>query len=124
MDLRDELINQTSYLDFAKEFNRRHIEFLVQNDWDHQVAAFAAYERLDNVDYMDLMKLAQNMGASDDSLLFFIVHSEVTHYETAKDRLSLENIWTNNSEAVQKGFSFIHEHQKKMWTDLSNLVLS
>src|SRR3989338_2094303 len=92
VDLMDEVLNQTTYSPFAMEFNRKHLEWLAQEDWDGKVVAFAAYERLDNFDYADLLKLAKALGLTGKALLFFEVHTKVRHYEMANEHLGLEKI--------------------------------
>src|SRR3989344_3782020 len=118
VDLIDEVVNQTSYVPFAREFNRKHLEYLANSDWDGKVIAFAAYERLDNVDYADLLSLAKNIGATKEALTFFTVHAQVQHYEMARDKFSLENLWVKEAEKVKEGFNFIAAHQNQMWKDL------
>lgn len=122
VDLNDELLNQTSYVPFAKAFNKKHMEFLVNHSWDHRVAAFAAYERLDNVDYQTLMQFAVNMGTEGESLQFFKVHTLVRHYDAARDRMGLPAIWEKNEQAVKDAFEFIGAHQNWMWRQLSEYV--
>jgi len=122
VDLKDEVVNQTSYVLFAREFNRKHLEYLANSDWDGKVIAFAAYERLDNVDYADLLSLAKSIGATKEALTFFTVHAQVQHYEMARDKFSLENLWDRNDQEVREGFSFIGDHQNQMWRDLSDSV--
>lgn len=55
VDLTYELLEETSYLSFA-------------------LAAFAAIERLDNVDYLNLRHIAESLGATGKTLTFFNVH--------------------------------------------------
>lgn len=123
VELADELLSQPNYLDFARDFNRGHRQFLAEHDWETRVAAFCAYERLDNIDYNFLKKLVSGFGLSDDALRFFTVHTGVEHYGAAKKGLGLENIWQRNPEKVKEGFSFIGSHQAQMLRDLSDAVL-
>lgn len=120
VDLTDEVLNQTSYLSFAKEFNRKHLEWLAGADWDGKIIAFAAYERLDNVDYRDLLELARACGVSGEALLFFEVHAKVQHFEMANEHLGLQKLWEKDPQKVKDGFNFIGDHQNQMWRDLSH----
>lgn len=123
VNLADELLSQPNYLDFARDFNLGHRQFLLEHDWETGVATFCAYERLDNTDYRFLERLVRGFGLSDDALRFFTVHTRVEHYGAAKDGLGLENIWQQNPGKVREGFSFIGSHQAQMLRDLSDAVL-
>lgn len=121
---REEIINEESHLDFAKKFNKEHIKWLVSHDWYSRVSAFAAYERLDNIDYHNLIEFAKCIGAKGDALEFFEVHTKVQHFEAAQDRMGLEEIWKTDSSLVIEAFEFIKNHQSDMWRRLSEEVLS
>ena len=103
-------------LPFVSNFNAKHLQWLRNHEWDHQWAAFSAYERLDNIDYINLFKLAQSLGAESDELTFFEVHRGANHFEAAGPLL-LE-LWNRNSQAVRAGFDFIGSLQRQVWTDL------
>jgi len=120
VDLTDEVVNQTTYLPFAREFNRRHLEWLAEHrdNWPAMAGAYSAYERLDNIDYRDLMKLAKGLGVSEKGLTFFKVHTMVTHYEQAEEGFDIRELWKTNKTDIKKGYEFIGEHQLKMWRDL------
>ena len=123
VSLTDELLSRPNYLDFAREFNQGHRQFLAAHDWESRVAAFCAYERLDNIDYRFLERLVRGFGLSGDALRFFTVHTGVEHYGAAKDGLGLKTIWQQNPGKVREGFSFIGSHQAQMLRDLSDAVL-
>jgi glycerophosphoryl diester phosphodiesterase len=93
---------------------------VVRHDNDERLALFSAYERLDNVDYKYLTRLASNIGTARARLLFFKVHERVEHFETTEEIL-LE-IWQKFPEKVKKAFNFIAEHQLKMWDDLYKII--
>lgn len=120
VDVSQECWTEESYLPFTREFNRGHLRFLATSDWDSVYAALSAYERLDNVDYADLEKMAKAMGTGGDALLFFTVHSQVEHFDMVSQ--DLEPIWNRNPEAVRNGYEFIGRHQNRMWRNLSDEV--
>jgi len=122
VDIHDEVVNQTHYLPFAKQFNQEHLLWLSQHDIDSQLAAFAAYERLDNIDYPHLTQLAESIGASDKTLAFFKVHIHVEHFESTWDVLI--KIWLKSPVKVINAFDFIYSHQYHMWKKLSDAILA
>lgn len=123
VDLTDEVLHERTYLPFARAFNKEHLIWLHNHDWDSRTAAFSAYERLDNVDYEDLFTLAKNLGVPHTALRFFEVHKHVTHYEMASSSFDLGGLWGRNSEKVMEAYQFIGDHQNKMWSQLSDEVL-
>ena len=58
IDISDEVTNPLYYLPFLRKFNEGHVEFLRGNLWEGCLGAFAAYERLDNIDYTNFLNLA------------------------------------------------------------------
>jgi hypothetical protein len=122
VDLEPELLNKNSYPDFIKQFNAGHIEYLASNNQENRIAAFAAYERLDNVDYMWLYSCAKTMTESKKALLFFLIHTRVEHFAPVEKHL--EEIWQNNPDSVIDGFNFIADHQINMWKNLGNYIIS
>ena len=122
IDVKDEIINETHYYPFAKEFNKQHLRWLTKHDVSEQLAAFAAYEKLDNIDYPHLSKLAASLNLSDKAMIFFKVHVHVEHFEAAYERLS--TVWENNPENVKKAFAFVYSHQYEMWQTLSDTIFA
>lgn len=120
VDIESEIITENGYLNFAKQFNRGHIKWLIEHSWNEKQAAFSAYERLDNVDYPYLFSLAQSFGLPDKDLVFFRAHIKVHHYEATESLL--KEVWQQDSESVIKGFSFIYSHQLAMWRNLSDCI--
>ncbi|QQR92569.1 MAG: iron-containing redox enzyme family protein [Candidatus Iainarchaeum archaeon] len=111
-----------TYWPFLHEYNQGHWNFLKEKDWDTCAAAFTGYERLDNLDYEDLEKTAKSIGVSGPALRFFEVHKNANHFEmTSKD---LQEIWDKSPQKVIEGFTFIAEHQNKMWKQLSDAIFS
>lgn len=106
------------YLPFLKEFNDEHVNWLKTHDWDGCLGAYSAYERLDNLDYANLLVLAENLGATKKGLIFFKVHSEVEHFDATTELLN--ESWNRNEEIVRQSFEFIAKHQQKMWEKLSH----
>lgn len=121
---REEVVQEKTNLEFARHFNKGHIEWLVEHRWEQRVAMFAAYERLDNIDYSTLMEFAQNIGTSGEGLEFFRVHTKVQHFEAAYQRMGLQEMWKSDSSSVVDAFEFIREHQGEMWRSLSDYVLA
>lgn len=119
-DLKDELINETTNLPFIKDFNKGHIEWLVNHDSDYQFAAFSAYEKLDNPDYNYLYNLALTIFEDKTKLTFFDVHRYVEHFEATSEVIN--EIWAKDNEIVKDAFRFIGNHQLKMWRDLGESV--
>ncbi|MAT72862.1 MAG: hypothetical protein CMJ58_25560 [Planctomycetaceae bacterium] len=119
VDLTHELASESSYTDYAREFNVGHIEWLASQPWPAQFAAFAAYERLDNLDYPILHRLAAKFA---DEVLFFSVHCEVGHFDALQVHLS--RFWQQSAKTVVEAFEFISRHQIKMWRALSSDILA
>jgi hypothetical protein len=122
VDIKKEIMEETTYEDFIVRFNKGHLKWLYQHDWTGCLAAFSAYEHLDNVDYIVLSKLASNLGVSNEGLIFFKVHEGVKHFEPLLQFL-LEG-WEESPEKIEEGFNFIGSHQLKMWQDLSDRIFS
>lgn len=120
VNIHDEIVNETHYLPFAKAFNRGHLNWLSSHDEDEKLSAFAAYERLDNIDYPPLSLLAESLNLSASSLAFFRVHTHVQHFESTLELL--EPIWAKTPETVKNAFAFIYSHQYEMWKALSNAI--
>jgi pyrroloquinoline quinone (PQQ) biosynthesis protein C len=120
VDIQDEIINKTNYLPFAKQYNKDHMVWLQQHNNSSRLAAFAAYERLDNIDYDYLYKLSDAMQLSEQARVFFKVHTLVEHFEPTIDLL--EARWVENPSEIQEAFDFIYNHQLNMWQQLSDYL--
>ncbi|MBA3537165.1 MAG: iron-containing redox enzyme family protein [Tatlockia sp.] len=120
IDIQEEIENETTYEHYIAQFNKGHLNWLRKHEWLSCLAAFAAYEHLDNIDYRTLSLLARNIGTSSRGLTFFKVHEKVSHFSALSDLL--ENAWLENSEKIKKGFNFIGSHQLRMWNQLSDRV--
>lgn len=123
VDLKYELIENTSYLPFAKEYIDGQLKWLRANDWDHRLAAFAAIERLDNVDYANFREVAISIGAKDKHLAFFNVHISADHFEGVL-KCEFAELWKKNSAMIREVFEFIHDYQIAMLQNLSDAVFS
>lgn len=123
VDVKKEYIDHETYLPFCKEFNRGHLQWLNEHDWDGKVAAFAALERLDNIDYVKGKALAESIGLKGKELTFFNVHIHVDHFGSVL-KSSMLDVWKRNALAVKEAFSFISKHQVKMWSDLSDEIFN
>lgn len=122
VDIKKEIAEETTYENYIAEFNKGHLKWLYNHDWIGCLAAFSAYEHLDNVDYPALSILAKNLGTSNKGLIFFKVHEKVKHFEPLNDFL-LE-AWQESPEKVKEGFDFIGSHQLGMWQNLSDRIFS
>lgn len=121
-DIHDEIINETHYLPFAKEFNKSHLKWLSQHENEDRLAAFAAYERLDNLDYPHLVKMAESIELSQHAMTFFNVHTHVEHFDSTLELII--PVWEKTPDKIIQSFHFIYSHQYKMWRDLSDEVFS
>ncbi len=121
-NLEREYVEEETYLDCIKEFNKGHLKWLQSHNDDSRISAFSAYERLDNLDYVALLGLVRSLKVPPQGQLFYKIHTRVQHFETTADELKL--IWNNNPQTVKNSFNFIGQHQIKMWNDLSESVFS
>ena len=119
-NVQDEIVNQTHYLPFAKAYNKSHLQWLSSHNEVQRIAAFAAYERLDNLDYPFLVNMAESIELSQHALTFFRVHTHVNHFDSTLDLLT--PIWEEKPQAVIEAFDYIYTHQCTMWHDLSNHI--
>ncbi|MCW8418307.1 iron-containing redox enzyme family protein [Fluoribacter dumoffii] len=122
VNIHDEIVNETNYLPFARKFNKGHLRWLSEHDEEERIAAFAAYERLDNLDYSYLVQMAQSINLSQHACTFFKVHAHVTHFDSALELIL--PIWETNPEKIIQSFHFIYTHQNQMWRDLSAHVFA
>ena len=60
VEIMPEMLEQKTYLPFIQEFNKGHLRWLSNKDWSTKVSAFAALERLDNVDYLNARAIAES----------------------------------------------------------------
>lgn len=118
--LTSEVTEQEGYVPFARRFNQGLIKWFREHDWETGQVGFAAYERLDNVDYKYMYDVAIALGVSDAALEFFRVHREADHFE--KSSTMLPGVWQRDPKKVQEAFSFIYTHQRTMWQGLSDAV--
>ena len=122
VDIKQEIVSESAYDEFVINFNKGHLEWLIKNDWISNLAAFSAYEHLDNIDYPVLSSLARRIGTPDHALLFFTVHEKVKHFDSLLEVLL--DAWVLSSEKVIQGFEFISRHQLAMWNGLSNKIFA
>ncbi|MDX2049616.1 MAG: iron-containing redox enzyme family protein [Rickettsiaceae bacterium] len=122
VDVSSEFVYESSYLDAVKRFNLNHIEFLYKHSADERFVALSAYERLDNVDYANLVNLTKSFGTKRKGLIFFKVHEKVHHFESTFNKL--EEIWNKNITSVTNSFNFIANNQIMMWETLSEEVFN
>ncbi len=122
INIHDEIVNQTHYLPFAQNFNKEHLAWLASHDAESQISAFAAYERLDNIDYPYLTACVASLNTSDKGITFFKVHSYVEHFSATIEKLL--PIWNDNSIKIKEAFDFIYTHQLRMWQQLSDEIFS
>lgn len=123
VDIMKEYIDHETYLPFCKEFNRGHLKWLNEHDWEGKISAFAALERLDNCDYVKGKALAESLGLKGKELTFFNVHIHVDHFGDVL-RNGLVDVWETQPSKIKEAFYFIADHQIKMWQDLSNEIFN
>lgn len=120
VDIKEEILFEKNYLPFSKQYNQQHLQWLAEHDADERLAAFSAYERLDNVDYPALLEFAKRFELPASAMTFFSVHVHVEHFDHTRELLM--PIWEKHPEKVKAAFSFIYEHQLWMWDQLSSLI--
>ena len=123
VDLTDELLEEKYYLPFLKEYNHGHLKWFRDHDWSHRLTAFAAIERLDNLDYTNLKNTAESFGVEESKLLFFKVHMYVKHYESLEDS-EFSTLWNDKHELVRDVFNFIGKYQIDIWKRISKAVFN
>jgi len=121
-DTRNALIDDTYYMQFAKEFNYNHLKWLHEHSPDHNFAALSAYERLDNLDYANLHTMVKSINVSNRGPIFFKIHSVVEHFSPTFDKLS--KIWESSNDVVKESFTFIGNNQINMWKNLSEIIFN
>lgn len=119
VSLEKEIYEEKFYLPFLRDFDKNHIKWIVENSGESsKFALFSAYERLDNIDYANLLNLVKGMGVtSPRALTFFIVHSNASHFERLNPELN--RIWEVDCHKVVSAFQFIYLNQLEMWQKLS-----
>jgi len=117
VELNAELTEERFYLPFARNFNQGLIDWFRRHDWEMQTIGFSAYERLDNVDYEFLYKIARTLGAEGDSLAYFEVHRGADHFE--KTSKGLPDAWEKNPSGVKSAYDYVYSHQREMWQGLA-----
>lgn len=120
IDVDEEVHLERYNLPFVKTFNKNHIRWLAEHDFESGFCAYSAYERLDNVDYRVFLEVAKSFGTSRKGLCFFEVHKNVEHYQTTEG--DLVDIWQESSHKVKQGYQFIYSHQLQVWWRLSKLL--
>ena len=118
LDLSYETIDEKNCPNFIKDYHKGHQTWLRQHDWHHRLTAFAAIERLDNVDYTLLRNIASSFGLAKKELAFFNVHIVVQHFEDAADA-GLNEAWYTEPLTIKKVFNFIGEYQLNIWQKIS-----
>ena len=120
LDITDEFISEEHHLPFIKKFNTGHLEWLTNNDWLGKWSAFSAYERLDNIDYANLLSLARSFGVTGNALTFFIIHNKADHFD--RKFHGQKYPWSPSMNKVKDAFDFIGKHQINMWKTLSRTI--
>jgi len=121
-DTRKALICDKYHMQFVREFNHNHLKWLHEHNPDFNFAALAAYEKLDNLDYTNLLVLVKSLNVNNKGKIFFKIHSVVEHFAPTYDKLS--RIWDESPDTVKKAFAFIGENQLNMWRKLSELIFN
>ncbi len=121
VDLTFELLEEKYYLPFIMEYNKGQLKWFREHDWPHCWSAFAALERLDNVDYSNLKNTVESFKMNKVDLLFFKVHIHVTHFERIEQG-SLLSQWESDCETIKKVFIFIGNSQISIWKKISDTI--
>jgi hypothetical protein len=95
---------------------------LRNHDWDERLSFFSAYERLDNIDYIKLKKIAESFGCDHKALVFFNIHIHVDHHNAISS--PLKKIWESYPKKIKTSFDFIKDHQAKIWKNISNTIFN
>jgi hypothetical protein len=120
-DCKKEILEEKYNYQWIKDYNEEHIKFILTKPFEQVWGIFGAYEALDNIDYNNLYRLAENLGSIKQGLVFFEIHRRAGHYETVS--ALLQQIWDKDLEGVKVGFDFIFEHQLQMWEKLGEEIL-
>ncbi len=120
VNIHEEILQQKHYEPFIREFNTQHLQWIHDHDVDMGVSAFAAYERLDNIDYLFLLNLVNNLSLPSKALSFFNVHMYVKHFDATLDYIL--PIWQQDSNKIIIACEFIYEHQLHMWQQFSDYM--
>ncbi|MGB4191802.1 MAG: iron-containing redox enzyme family protein [Rickettsiales bacterium] len=121
-DTRNSLIDDSYYMPFAKEFNYNHMKWLHEHSNDHRFSALSAYEKLDNIDYNNLLNLVKSINVERKGQIFFKIHSIVEHFAPTYSKLN--TIWETSEDTVKDSFNFIGDNQLKMWNNLSETIFN
>ncbi len=119
-DIQEEFLYETHHLANIKQYNQQHLIWLSNQNWLGKCAGFAAYEKLDNIDYAHLYALANSLGVPTEALAFFKIHNHANHFDRLHEVLN--HIWHANPEVVKTAFDFIGQHQAKIWKWLSGAL--
>lgn len=122
VDIKKEATEQETNEQYIIQFNKGHLNWLYSHSWEGCLAAFSAYEHLDNVDYKSLSLLAASLGTPREGLIFFKVHEKVEHFQPLKK--ALLKAWSDAQDDVKAGFDFIASHQLVMWRKLSDKLFN
>lgn len=121
VDLTNEMIEGETNLPFIREFNKGYIRWMHQHNWPMRVSAFAALERLDNVDYANTKAIAESLGVQGRALAFFNVHMNSKHFETVLIE-GFYDAWKEDPEKVKYAFNFVSDYQSNAWRMLSDEI--
>lgn len=123
VDLTYEMLDETMYLPFLREYINGILRWLRENDWQHRILAFAAIERLDNLDYPALKHIAVSFGTPNKCLVFFNVHVYAVHYDNVAV-LGFSSLWNEKPSLIKEVFNFIADYQLVIWEKISDYVFS
>lgn len=121
-DLSNEYIEEETYPELARNYNKGSKKWLQERDWDSRISAFTALERLDNMEYSALLSLAESFGVNEKGLIFFKVHVQARHFEQVRE--ALLTVWEKNQNKVKEAFTFIANHELEMLQQLSDAIYS
>lgn len=118
VDLRLELLDGHYYADFIRRYHDTLLRWFKLAEWEAKLSAFAAIERLDNIDYTYLLGLATSLDTLNPrETAFFYIHMNVVHFSD-KMKDALVTIWSKNRGIVEESFEIVLTVQTAMWQSL------
>ncbi|MEB3826155.1 iron-containing redox enzyme family protein [Phormidium sp. CCY1219] len=123
IDIKSKYFMDDTYPSFVSGYKRGWIEWLQSGeDQDtHSIACLlSAWEKLDNVDFLALLRVAETFNVPQNALTFFKVHCEAKHFEIMEPVLL--PLWEKNSQKVEEIFQFVSQYELKMRQQLSDAV--
>lgn len=118
LDLRLELLDNHYYADFIKNCQDTVLRWFKDANWNYKLSAFVAIERLDNIDYANLLGLARSLDQlTPREEAFFLIHINAAHFSDEMKK-ELLKIWMTNRSTVEEGFAMVSQLYTSIWQTL------